>query len=81
MSEKNIKKWYLDHHKNFQKVLKEDNLTNIRKESTSKFEESSFPTKKDEEWKYTNVSPIIKKEFLPSPLMETGSTVSILPTR
>ena len=77
MSEKNIKKWYLDHQKNFQKVVNEDKLSSIRADSTLKFEGSSFPSKKDEEWKYTNISPILKKEFIPSPLIETGTIENI----
>lgn len=34
-----------------------------RKESIDRLEEFGFPTVKDEEWKYTNLLPIIKNEY------------------
>ncbi len=37
-----------------------------RKDALKKFNELRFPTVKDEEWKYTNVNPIISKYFKPS---------------
>jgi len=67
----NIKKWYLDNHKKFELLVSNDPFKNIRRDSTSKFETTSFPSKNDEEWKYTNISPILKKEFIPSPLVDT----------
>ena len=33
-----------------------------RKDSMRRLEEFGFPTVKDEEWKYTNLLPIIKNE-------------------
>lgn len=35
----------------------------IRNTSISNFEQLGFPTKKDEEWKYTNLQNIVSKEF------------------
>lgn len=35
----------------------------IRQEAFKRFEERGFPTKKDEEWKYTNLRPILKHDF------------------
>jgi Fe-S cluster assembly protein SufD len=35
-------------------------LTNLREKSGEVFESRDFPTTRDEEWKYTNVAPILK---------------------
>lgn len=35
----------------------------IRQEAFRIFEEKGFPTKKDEEWKYTNLKPILKEDY------------------
>ena len=66
--ENNIKKWYLDNYREFEKVVDNDSLGKVRKEASNQFESSVFPTRKDEEWKYTNISPILNHEFVPSPL-------------
>ena len=34
-----------------------------RKEAFSIFEKNGFPTKRDEEWKYTNLKPILKPDY------------------
>ena len=36
---------------------------NLRKEALNKFKELSFPSQKDEEWKYTNLLPLLKHSF------------------
>jgi len=38
----------------------------IRKEAVEKFSSLPFPTTKDEEWKYTNISPLLAKSFKPA---------------
>ena len=38
-----------------------------RKEALSNFSRLDFPTQKDEEWKYTNISPLLKHNFFPIP--------------
>lgn len=35
----------------------------IRQEAFRKFETMGFPTKRDEEWKYTNLKPILKQDY------------------
>ncbi len=35
----------------------------IRQEAFKVFEEKGFPTKRDEEWKYTNLKPILKHDY------------------
>ncbi len=67
--ENNIKSWYLDNFQKFDKVTN-DNLKNLRNDAAVKFGNSEFPTKKIEDWKYTNISPILNNEFVPSPLFK-----------
>ncbi len=73
MSQDNIKKWYLDNFKNFQESTENDIFSELRSSSIKEFESSNFPTRKDEEWKYTNIAPILKHDFVPSPLMKNES--------
>ncbi len=40
-------------------------LQSYRKEALAAFSESGFPTVREEEWRYTNVSSIEKKRFVP----------------
>ena len=40
-------------------------LTELRANALSKFSEQGFPSPREEEWKYTNVSAIEKKLFVP----------------
>ena len=38
-------------------------LTNLRANAMAQFEQLGFPTTRNEEWKYTNVAPLLKHEF------------------
>src|SRR6202163_3774770 len=40
-------------------------LQNVRENSFEQFERAGFPNIKQEEWKYTNVTPIAKRDFAP----------------
>src|SRR5258708_37841680 len=40
-------------------------LQNLRENSFDQFEQAGFPNIKQEEWKYTNVTPIARKDFAP----------------
>lgn len=40
-------------------------LTRLRENALARFEESGFPTTRDEEWKYTNVAAIARTDFSP----------------
>jgi Fe-S cluster assembly protein SufD len=52
----------------------------IRKAAIHRFAELGFPTTKNEEWKYTNVSPIARIPFQPATGGATGRVdVSLLP--
>jgi Fe-S cluster assembly protein SufD len=66
---KEIKEWYLDEFKKFESTLNGESVEPIhqlRKEAISNFSELSFPNTKDEEWKYTNIAPLLKHNFKPS---------------
>jgi Fe-S cluster assembly protein SufD len=70
---KKVKDWYLSNFKSFEDKLNGQSdsfLHSIRKDAVKKLEELNFPTLKDEEWKYTNVSPILKQNFTPSLLVK-----------
>lgn len=57
----------------FKKLLKNtrlpfsscESLNSLRKQSYKNFINLGFPTKKDEKWKYTNLSPFLEKNFVP----------------
>lgn len=70
-----IKDWYVSNFTKFESKLNGQSKTflhDIRKESLTKFKELHFPTIKDEEWKYTNVAPLLKDNFqLPQYLNKT----------
>jgi Fe-S cluster assembly protein SufD len=40
-------------------------VNRLRENAMARFEEIGFPTTKEEEWKYTNVAPLIKQGFSP----------------
>ncbi|MEW6702229.1 MAG: Fe-S cluster assembly protein SufD [Bacteroidota bacterium] len=66
---KNIKEWYLSNFESFEDKLNGQSksfLHDIRKEALNKLAEFDFPTNRNEEWKYTNVSPILKDNFVPA---------------
>lgn len=56
----------------FEQMAREDSLKDIRKEAIDAFSQLEFPTKRHEEWKYTNINPIIEKNYT----LEQPSTVS-----
>jgi Fe-S cluster assembly protein SufD len=41
----------------------DSNVHAIRQKAIQTFENEGFPTKKDEEWKYTNLRPLLKHDF------------------
>lgn len=65
----NIKEWYISNFTEFEKRFngsKSKEIHQIRKEALNRFSQLEFPTQKDEEWKYTNISPLLKHNFVPS---------------
>ena len=53
----------LNNHSEFLTTLHHSFLDENRKNALQKFAELGFPTKKDEEYKYTNLSEIVKKDY------------------
>jgi Fe-S cluster assembly protein SufD len=65
-----IKEWYLSEFKLFENSLNGESaapIHKIRKEAISNFSNLDFPNTKDEEWKYTNIAPLLKYNFKPAP--------------
>lgn len=61
-----IKNWYLSNFKTFESTLNGSGNTafeRVRKGAITSFSELGFPTTKNEDWKYTNVSPILKHKY------------------
>jgi len=50
-------------------------LQSLRKNSFDQFERAGFPNTKEEEWKYTNVTPIAKANFAPV-LVRNGTALA-----
>lgn len=66
---KDAKDWYVEEFKKFESSLNGESaepIHQLRKEAISNFSELNFPNTKDEEWKYTNISPLLKYNFKPS---------------
>lgn len=69
--------WYLSNFELFEKSLNGEassRIHAIRENAIAKFAELGFPTTKNEEWKYTDVSPIAKGQFKPILRYEAGVT-------
>jgi Fe-S cluster assembly protein SufD len=61
-----IKQFYLSKFKDFenrQNGRKETPFAKIRRTAINRFEDLGFPGKKVEEWKYTDISPILRHQF------------------
>ncbi len=64
-----IKDWYLSNFESFVNSLNGESskpIHSIRKEAIENFSKLEFPTTHDEEWKYTNISPLLKYNFKPA---------------
>ncbi|HED06250.1 MAG TPA: Fe-S cluster assembly protein SufD [Ignavibacteria bacterium] len=64
-----IKNWYLENFKGFENSLNGASsgfIHQLRKKAIRSFEDLNFPTTHDEEWKYTNIAPLLMHNFIPS---------------
>ncbi len=64
-----LKSWYLSNFKSFEESLNGESnhpIHKLRKEAIERFSELNFPTTHDEEWKYTNIAPLLKFNFKPA---------------
>ena len=69
MEKKNPKEWYISNFETFEKKLNGGSKTylhEIRKEALRELASLNFPTFRNEEWKYTDVSPIVNNNFVPA---------------
>jgi Fe-S cluster assembly protein SufD len=70
-----LKNWYIQNFEHLETNLNGDSETihSLRRDAISYFSDLKFPTIKDEEWKYTNISPLLKYNFRPvNPKKEIG---------
>ncbi len=64
------REFYLSEFEKFEKGLNGESaspLHGVRKSAIAKFAEIGFPTTREEDWRFTNVTPIATREFLPAP--------------
>lgn len=63
-----VKSWYINNFKDFERSLNGESsqpIHKLRKNAIENFSELSFPTTREEEWKYTNIAPLLKYNFKP----------------
>ncbi|MCC7159270.1 MAG: Fe-S cluster assembly protein SufD [Ignavibacteria bacterium] len=68
------KDWYLTNFKTIEGSINGESKTpfhELRRKAIEKFEEIDFPTAKDEDWKYTSISEILKYKF------ESAETIKV----
>src|ERR1035441_6103513 len=64
-----INKWYISLFDEFERNLNGESKSQIhqlRKKAIEDFSQQSFPTNKNEEWRFTNISPLLKHKFNPA---------------
>ncbi len=69
MSQIKIKDWYLKSFEKFESSLNGEmasDIHKVRKDAITAFAEMDFPTTKNEDWKYTNIEPILNYNFIPA---------------
>ncbi len=65
----NSKEFYIESFKKFESSLNGESslyFHQLRKDALMQFDAFKYPTQKNEEWKYTDVSPITKQNFVPA---------------
>jgi len=75
-----IKQYFINQFDAFEKLLNGERFSDFhktRKKAISKFAELAFPTQKDEEWKYTNISSLLKHNFSPAAVKVNVSSDTI----
>ena len=62
-----LKNWYIQKFEHLEKNLNGDSgsIHSLRRDAISYFSDLKFPSLKDEEWKYTNIAPLLKYNFKP----------------
>lgn len=62
-----IKKWYISNFETFENSLNGGSLKpihQVRKEAIADFSNLNFPTTHDEDWRFTNITPLLKHDFI-----------------
>ncbi|MGA9292021.1 MAG: SufD family Fe-S cluster assembly protein, partial [Ignavibacteriaceae bacterium] len=62
-----LKNWYIQKFEHLETNLNGDSsaVHYLRRDAISYFSDLKFPTLKDEDWKYTNIAPLLKYNFKP----------------
>ena len=58
-----IKEWYAKNFETVQKKNNNDGINEIRSDAFEKFKETPFPTRKTEDWRFTNITSLLKERF------------------
>jgi len=69
VAQNSILQWYVDRFKQYEDKLNGERNTSyhrMRKQAIQKFSDIGFPQHRDEEWRFTNIKPIVSQQFLPS---------------
>ncbi len=64
-----IKNWYINNFQSFEQSLNGESSSPVhamRKDAITAFSQLNFPTTKDEEWRFTNISPLLQHNFIPA---------------
>jgi Fe-S cluster assembly protein SufD len=64
-----IKKWYISNFESFENSLNGGSLKpfhQVRKDAIANFSNLNFPTTHDEDWRFTNIAPLLKHNFKPA---------------
>lgn len=64
-----IRELYYSHYTEFEKTLngqQQSQFHQLRRNAIDKFMQTGFPAITDEEWRFTNVAPILKHNFIPA---------------
>jgi Fe-S cluster assembly protein SufD len=64
-----INNWYISLFNEFENNLNGESKSAVhllRKKAIEDFSQLSFPTNKNEEWRFTNISPLLKHKFIPA---------------
>jgi Fe-S cluster assembly protein SufD len=75
-----IKQYFINQFDEFEKSLngeKSSDFHKVRKDAISQLAGLTFPTQKDEEWKYTNISSLLKHSFSPASSKENVRSAAI----
>jgi Fe-S cluster assembly protein SufD len=72
--------WYRSRFERFEKSLNGEassDLHRLRRAAIARLGELGFPTTREEEWRFTNVTPIARKQFTPAPRPSGPALLSV----